>query len=314
MTRLLSTAFLCLCLATPAAGAADRIGFREQAKVAHEEMTLGELAELGGGCAALADVPMGRAPEPGKALVLSRAELLSKLSVAVPRGSVEVACPPHVVAVRGHQVVSRARMVEALKAALSARLAGGGEVSVSGFKVAEEPQVPEGKLDLLFELPGGNDRCLGNVNLALVCRVDGKFARKLRTSAAVSLRRQVACAARTIERHAVLEDADITMESRELNAGEPVQSIEAAVGKRAGRRIEAGSVVLRRDLEQPPVLSKGTAVTLLIESGPLTIATRGTACEGGRVGDTVRVMNADSKREVLAVIVDGATVRVPFER
>lgn len=312
-----SLAALLLLASALGAMAADsgRIAFREQVSVLGDEMLLGELADLSGECAALAGITLGRSPEPGKALELSRAELLNKLSVAVPLGAVEVSCPPQVVALRRHQVVGRAQMLEALKSRLEQRLAAdGGEVSVSGFRVAEEPLVPEGRLELAFELPQATERCLGNVNLPLIIKVEGSPVRKLRLAAAVVLRREVAVAAREIGRHEVLGAEDVSLVRREVSGLEPIFSLDEAVGKRASRRIEAGATIGRRDLEEPPVVAKGASVTILLESGPLFISARGTVCETGRRGETVRVLNADSKREVLAVVVDGATVRIPFER
>lgn len=312
-TSSLAAAALLLALATPCPAAS--ISFREQASVLGEEMLLGELAELCADSAALADIPLGRSPEPGKAVELSRAELLGKLSIAVPAGSVEVSCPPKVVALRRHQVASRAQMLEALQAQLERRLAvdGGGQVKVTGFRVAEEPLVPEGRLSLEFELPESTERCLGSVCLPLIVKVDGQTARKLRTSATVSLERQVVCATRGIRRHEVLGRDDLRLARREVS-GEPLTSLEAAVGLRASRHLEAGATLMRRDVEEPPALFKGAAVTILLESGPLTITARGTACQTARVGETVRVLNPESRRELLAVVVDGATVRIPFER
>ncbi len=296
--------------------AAGQITFHEEAKVLGPEMRLNELADLAGRAAELADLPLGRSPEPGRTLILSRAELLGKLKAAAPLAGVEVSCPEEVCALRRSQVVSRAQMLAALQAQLEARLcaAGSGKVLVAGFRVAEEPLVPEGALELSFELPEAGERLLGSVNLALIIKVEGVAARKLRTSARVSLEREVVCAAREIRRHEVLSSSDLSLEVRQVSGFEAVTVLEEAVGKRAARRLEAGAALGRRDLDRPPVLSRGGSVTILLEAGPLTITARGLAAEAGRVGETVRVVNAESKREVLAVVVDGATVRVPFDR
>jgi flagella basal body P-ring formation protein FlgA len=309
------SAILCLLLFAGVAAAAEPggISFRERAGVLGAEMTLGELAELSGEGAALADVPMGRSPEPGRTLAIERAELLNRLAVAVPH-RLEVKCPAKVVAERRCQIVSRAQMIEALKGQLEQRLsAEGGQVSVTGFKVAEEPAVPEGKLTLLFDLSGANDRLLGTISLPLSIKVGEGVARKLRTAAQVTLCREVVCAAKAINRHALLGEGDVTLSRREMKSGlEPLTSCTEAIGKRADHKIEAGVTIARRDLEEPPALVRGAAVTILLESGLLTMVTRGQACEPGRVGDRIRVRNIDSKREVLAVVVDGSTVQVPF--
>jgi flagella basal body P-ring formation protein FlgA len=295
--------------------AAGGVAFRPKAEVAGPEMRLGELADLSGGCTNLADVPLGRSPEPGRALEIDRRELMAKLAVSVPTGSVQVSCPQAVEVRRASQLVGRQQMLAALKEQLERRLTeGGGEVLVSGFRVSEEPLVPAGNLQLEFELPESADRLLGSANFALLVKVEGQVARKLRTGAEVKLSRPVVVAAAQIARHQVLGPDDLRLEPREVTNYEPAVSLEEAVGKRAGRRIEAGAVVAQRDLEEPPVLAKGSNVTILVEAGPLNVSTRGTARQSGRVGETIRVVNIDSKRELSAVVLDGGTVRVPFER
>ncbi|MFH0810001.1 MAG: flagellar basal body P-ring formation chaperone FlgA, partial [Pseudomonadota bacterium] len=291
------------------------IAFHERAEVLGDEMTLGDLAELSGPWAALADVSMGRAPEPGKTLVLGRLELLGKLSATVPRGTARVTCPDKVLVARCFQSVTRAQVLRALTDALEARLgAKDSEVLVSGLKMAEEPLVPKGDLALAVDLPEADERLLGNLNLTLQIKTNGVVARKLRISAAVALKAAVVCAARQLRRHEVLRPEDVVVSLREVSALEPLRDAGQVVGRWAGHGIEAGEIIGRRDLEDPQIISRGAAVAIVLVSGAMTITTQGIAQEGGRAGDVVRVLNTDSKREVPAQVVDSATVRVSMER
>jgi flagella basal body P-ring formation protein FlgA len=67
-----------------------------------------------------------------------------------------------------------------------------------------------------------------------------------------------------------------------------------------------------REIESRPLVQKGSAVFIIAESAQLKISVRGEALEHGDQGETIRVRNTSSRREVRAVVVDRKTVKVPF--
>jgi flagella basal body P-ring formation protein FlgA len=56
----------------------------------------------------------------------------------------------------------------------------------------------------------------------------------------------------------------------------------------------------------------GDVVLILVDSPLLKITAMGEALEQGVHGETIRVRNVTSSREIRAVVVDQKTVRVPF--
>jgi flagellar basal body P-ring formation protein FlgA len=58
------------------------------------------------------------------------------------------------------------------------------------------------------------------------------------------------------------------------------------------------------------VMRRGSAVTLVYESAGIRVETPGRAVEPGRVGDRIRVENADSGKVIAGQILDERTVRV----
>jgi flagella basal body P-ring formation protein FlgA len=53
-------------------------------------------------------------------------------------------------------------------------------------------------------------------------------------------------------------------------------------------------------------------VRIVLESPVIKVSTPGEALEAGKPGDTIRVKNTSSQREVRAQVVDKQTVRIPL--
>jgi flagella basal body P-ring formation protein FlgA len=72
-------------------------------------------------------------------------------------------------------------------------------------------------------------------------------------------------------------------------------------------------VVLRTDLiELPPLVRRGNVVVIIAESDVLKVTALGEVKEKGRRGETIRVVNLSSKKEIYARVVDSNTVKVDF--
>ncbi len=68
------------------------------------------------------------------------------------------------------------------------------------------------------------------------------------------------------------------------------------------RVIAAGKPVLLNDLTSPKMVDRGDSVTLVFESGPLVLTAKGKALQAGAIGDTVRVANTDSNKNLQGVV------------
>ena len=81
------------------------------------------------------------------------------------------------------------------------------------------------------------------------------------------------------------------------------------VFEEAGRELRRVTVTARVVLAKPAV-KRGQLVTLRLARGSLQIFARGKAREDGRTGDTIRVQNVDSRREVVGVVAGDGVVDV----
>ncbi len=68
------------------------------------------------------------------------------------------------------------------------------------------------------------------------------------------------------------------------------------------RTIAANKPVLLNDLTPPQMVERGDAVTLIFEAGAMVLTAKGKALQNGAIGDTVRVANTDSNKNLQGVV------------
>ncbi len=135
-------------------------------------------------------------------------------------------------------------------------------------------------------------------------KVDGVYYKHCSVAFKVHRLADVAVAKRKMERHKVLENEDITIEERDLNAmsGEAITDIGSIVGKRTTRAVAPKQPVVASMVEMPPLIKRGDAVTVVARYKNLRITTLAEAKDDGRLGETIRLENVDSKKEVKAIV------------
>jgi flagella basal body P-ring formation protein FlgA len=68
------------------------------------------------------------------------------------------------------------------------------------------------------------------------------------------------------------------------------------------RMVHGGKPVIVNELEHPKMVDRGDAVTLIFETGPMILTVKGKSMQAGALGDTVRVSNADSNKNLQGVV------------
>ena len=123
---------------------------------------------------------------------------------------------------------------------------------------------------------------------------------------------EVAVLTRNIERTDVLRTSDIVIERRpkaDLGGGEPI-SRAAALGMQTRRPLRAGQALKALDLAKPDLVQRDQDVTILFQTAGIYLTTRGKALDTGSEGDTVSVLNVQSKRTVSGRVVGRGQVAV----
>lgn len=84
------------------------------------------------------------------------------------------------------------------------------------------------------------------------------------------------------------------------------------VGTTPRQRLRAGEPVRDGDTHPPVIVERNSAVTIVLQTGSMTLTAQGRAAEDGAKGDVIRVMNLQSKKVVDAVVAGRDLVTIPF--
>ena len=92
----------------------------------------------------------------------------------------------------------------------------------------------------------------------------------------------------------------------------PTEMLDAdeIVGMAATRTLSRGSVVSPSDVREPVLVERGDRVMILYTDGSLVLSVVGEALSNGARGDTVRVLNKQSRRMLEGVVTQAGTVDV----
>lgn len=112
----------------------------------------------------------------------------------------------------------------------------------------------------------------------------------------------------------IINKTDITVKEVYLSGrkNEYPATIEDVVGRVLKRDIAANTVVTKKVLEDQIALHRGDQVNIIAENKRLLVRTKGKAIDKGRIGDTVRVKNVASGKELVGRVTGSNTVVVQF--
>jgi flagella basal body P-ring formation protein FlgA len=75
--------------------------------------------------------------------------------------------------------------------------------------------------------------------------------------------------------------------------------------------VKSGDALSVHDVTSPIIIKRGDLVTMKVETPTVVISTRGKAQGNAAVGQSVQVMNLESKRLIEGVVKDSQTIIIP---
>jgi flagella basal body P-ring formation protein FlgA len=153
-------------------------------------------------------------------------------------------------------------------------------------------------------------RKLGPTTVGVRCR--GGQPWKIFVPVQIRAYGKVLVANHSLPRRTVLRAQDVQTVERDLsryNQGYYTEPAEVT-GMVLKYALSQGSVLTPRSLEPKQLVSRGQRVTILAQHGGLTIRVEGEALMDGINGQTIRVRNTRSDREIQATVVAAQTVKV----
>jgi flagella basal body P-ring formation protein FlgA len=113
-----------------------------------------------------------------------------------------------------------------------------------------------------------------------------------------------------IEHGELLKVSDLTTVRRPKTDGTVVTDPRAAAGLAARRQLLPGQPIHDGDLMKPALVQRNDVVTIFYEVPGISLTLRGQAQDSGALGDTINVINTQSKRVMQAVVTGAGRVTV----
>jgi flagella basal body P-ring formation protein FlgA len=122
---------------------------------------------------------------------------------------------------------------------------------------------------------------------------------------------EAAVLTRNVDRGEVLKTSDVAFERRpKADLGGDAAGRSQVIGMQMRKPLRAGQALKVADLGKPDLVQRDDNVTLIYETTGLYLTMRGKALESGTEGDTVSVLNVQSKRTVSGVVAGRGQVAI----
>ena len=96
-------------------------------------------------------------------------------------------------------------------------------------------------------------------------------------------------------------------------SGNSLTDAEQLVGRMAKRPLKAGQILRQSDVAVSPVIRKNDLIRLVVKTGQMTLTVQGKALQDAALGQTVRVVNTNSNRQLTGTVIDAGTVAIGFD-
>jgi flagella basal body P-ring formation protein FlgA len=194
---------------------------------------------------------------------------------------------------------------------LRAQAPAGAELTVTCITNCHPVAVPEGKVTFKVA-PYGATASPSLVRVGVGVLVNGKPVRTCLVNYRLQRFEEILVTARDLPRLAVLSEADIKSEKRDVLAlkGEPFKTAGDLVGRRITNHLSAGSALTDKLTEPAPLVKKNQAVIVTACAAGVQITASGVALEEGALGQAVQVRSDFSKAPFSAVVVGAAAVEL----
>lgn len=196
-------------------------------------------------------------------------------------------------------------------------------LALEGMRASDEIDIGSRALSIALPLdaPGDidvrqvqYDRTTGRFTVTLIAGSTHPGAQRLTVQGRTLATARLPVLRRAIGTGETIKAADVEMvQVREDNARRDlIASPEKLIGQVARQRLREREPVREGDVRPVTLVARNSGVTILLQSGNLSLSVQGRAIEEGGRGDAIRVVNAVSNRQLEAVVVGPDTVAVQF--
>ncbi len=123
---------------------------------------------------------------------------------------------------------------------------------------------------------------------------------------------QIPVPKRLISAGEIISAGDLEWEPVHLRrlSGTSLTDAEQLIGRVAKRPLKAGQILRQSDVAVSPVIRKNDLIRLVVTTGQMTLTVQGKALQDAALGQTVRVINVNSNRQLSGTVIDAGTVAI----
>ncbi|MDB5038418.1 MAG: Flagella basal body P-ring formation protein FlgA [Bacteriovoracaceae bacterium] len=169
-------------------------------------------------------------------------------------------------------------------------------------------QAKDAPFDL--DLSGVRDQGVSEIAVKFFDKT-GRLTKLVRVSAKLFIQEQVAVARRALNSGDMIQKDDFKMDWRDVSTfrGSPIRSTDLA-GRTVRSSIQENEVIYDGRIQKNQLISRGDRVKISIISKGLTVSGFGIAEDSGSKGQTVKVLNGDSRKEIVGIVTDVRAIEV----
>ncbi len=287
--------------AGPAAAQSAKPALRASVTIASDIVRIGDLIENAG---AVADVPVFRAPDLGTRGAVATARVVEAIRPHQLIG-IDTRGLSEVIVTRASRAIAAPEISACIAHALEGRYGLGAARNIlvefdREVRTLNVEPTATGELQIVaLTYNPHTTRFDATVDLPASAALRGQPTRftgtVVETIDAITVEHPV-------ERGEVLKASDLTITRRPKSEGPAVTDINAAAELAARNPLRPGLPLHSADLMKPAVVQHNDMVTIVYEAPGLMLTLRGQAQEAGALGDTINVLNVQSKRVVQGVV------------
>lgn len=313
MRTTLATISALLVLALPARAADDFIAtptLRASITVTSDVVRVGDLIDNAGSAAL---IPVYRSPDLGTTGALPVAHVLAVLRakqvIGVMTGDIK-----EVQVTRLARTLVNKDLETAVASALERRfgLGDAANITVTFDRGIADMRLDASNTGVLQPVATRYDARSGRFDIAFEINNDNNPApTKLRFTGTAIETVEVAVLTRDMDRVDLLKASDVAMERRpKAEVTGEAASRDRTLGMQLRRPMRAGTPIRVADIVKPDFVQRDQNVTVIYQVPGIYLTTRGKAIESGAEGDTISVLNLQTKRTLSGVVTGRGQVTV----
>lgn len=299
-------------------GTVKLIDVHKDSLVSGTKVLLGEISTIDGSLDGIEDVEniiICSAPKPKCTKVISRDLILTVLRKnGVSTDSLNLNCPDKVKVISGYIELSRNDIqkiiIEHVRKNVTWDMK---HVQIENI-ICNSLVLPQGEVSYSFRSNNNNNDFIGSYNDEITFAVDNNYKKKVRVSATINVVAPVAVSTNIIERDSTIKPEDVKLVPRDITSIYELitADLSSIIGMRAKTSISRDAVVRKNMIGLNNVVQKGDIVTIFLENDQIKLSVPAKALERGAVGETIKVVNTSSDKEVYAVVKSSKSVEVIF--